>query len=102
MSPVQIGPRCFAIRIPGDTSPTLSSARWSNFVRRWHLYGGGPAAQIFVEFGISESEFFTRTLQLLGSDYIASRIDAGTMGRLRDVCELRLNDAADHIMAPPS
>ncbi|WP_163888781.1 hypothetical protein [Mycolicibacterium hippocampi] len=71
------------------------------FVTRWHLYGGGPASEIFVDFGISEREFFARTLRLLATDYTASHVDAATAGRLREVCRRRLK-TPDRFIAAPS
>jgi hypothetical protein len=34
---------------------------------RWFPYGGGSAEDIFVTFGLDESEFFTRALELLSA-----------------------------------
>ncbi|GAB3230853.1 hypothetical protein GCM10027535_38080 [Mycolicibacterium hippocampi] len=61
------------------------------FVRRWHSYGGGPACTIFVEFGITERDFFSRTLALLKTDYTAARLSSATIALMQNVCLWRLD-----------
>ena len=38
------------------------------FGQRWYPYGGGPAADIFVEFGCTPRRFFTELAELLTTD----------------------------------
>jgi hypothetical protein len=61
-----------------------------DFIRRWHRFGGGSARDIFEEFGLSEHEFFTKTVELLGST-VASGVSEETANRIRKVCRWRLS-----------
>jgi hypothetical protein len=38
------------------------------FIRRWHRFGGGPARDIFAEFGLAEHEFFVEHLSCFRPD----------------------------------
>ena len=60
------------------------------FIRRWHRFGGGSALDIFEEFGLSEHEFFTKAIELLGS-VGASGVSEETAIRIRKVCRWRLS-----------
>jgi len=61
-----------------------------DFIRRWHRFGGGSARDIFEEFGLSEHEFFSKTIELLGSTG-ASGVSEETAIRIRKVCRWRLS-----------
>ena len=61
-----------------------------DFIRRWHRFGGGSARDIFEEFGLSEHEFFTKTVELLGSTGAAG-VSEETANRIRKVCRWRLS-----------
>ena len=61
-----------------------------DFIRRWHRFGGGSARDIFEEFGLSEHEFFAKTIELLGSTG-ASGVSDETAMRIRKVCRWRLS-----------
>jgi hypothetical protein len=61
-----------------------------DFIRRWHRFGGGSARDIFEEFGFREHEFFTKTIELLGSTG-ASGVNEDTAIRIRKVCRWRLS-----------
>src|SRR6478736_5698755 len=60
------------------------------FIRRWHRFGGGPARDIFAEFGLAEHEFFRRTLELLQTGPFAG-INEETAEYIRKVCRWRLS-----------
>ena len=61
-----------------------------DFIRRWHRFGGGSARDILEEFGLSEHEFFTKTVELLGSTGAAG-VSEETANRIRKVCRWRLS-----------
>ena len=61
-----------------------------DFIRRWHRFGGGSARDIFEEFGLSEHEFFAKTIELLGSTG-ALGVSEETAIRIRKVCRWRLS-----------
>src|SRR4029079_6408999 len=61
-----------------------------DFIRRWHRFGGGSARDIFEEFVLSEHEFFSKTIELLGSTG-ASGVSEETAIRIRKVCRWRLS-----------
>ena len=61
-----------------------------DFIRRWHRFGGGSALDIFEEFGLSEHEFFTKTIELLESAGASSVSEEAAM-RIRKVCRWRLS-----------
>jgi hypothetical protein len=61
-----------------------------DFIRRWHRFGGGSARDIFEEFGLGEHEFFSKTIELLGST-AASSVSEETAIRIRKVCRWRLS-----------
>ena len=60
------------------------------FIRLWHRFGGGPARDIFAEFGLAEHEFFRRTLELLQTGPFAG-INEETAEYIRKVCRWRLS-----------
>ena len=62
------------------------------FIRRWHRFGGGSARDIFVEFGLAEHEFFSRTLELLQTGLFAETTDE-TVEYIRKVCRWRVSTA---------
>ncbi len=61
-----------------------------DFIRHWHRFGGGSARDIFAEFGLTEHEFFTKTLDLLESTG-APGVSEETANRIRKVCRWRLS-----------
>jgi hypothetical protein len=61
-----------------------------DFIRLWHRFGGGSARDIFEKFGLSEHEFFTKTVELLGSTGAAG-VSEETANRIRKVCRWRLS-----------
>ena len=60
------------------------------FIRLWHRFGGGPARDIFAEFGLAEHEFFRRTLGLLQTGPLAG-VNEETAKNIRKVCRWRLS-----------
>ena len=62
------------------------------FIQLWHRFGGGPARDIFVEFGLAEHEFFSRTLELLQTGLFAETTDE-TVEYIRKVCRWRVSTA---------
>ena len=60
------------------------------FIRLWHRFGGGPARDIFAEFGLAEHEFFRRTLELLQTGPFAGSNEE-TAEYIRKVCRWRLS-----------
>ena len=60
------------------------------FIRRWHRFGGGPARDIFAEFGLAEHEFFRRTLELLQTRPFTG-INEETAEYICKVCRWRLS-----------
>jgi hypothetical protein len=60
------------------------------FIRNWHRFGGGSARDIFVEFGLTEHEFFHRTLELFQSGPFTG-INEETAEYIRKVCRWRLS-----------
>jgi hypothetical protein len=102
VSSMQQRPNSRAIRRPENLDGSAEPAcvgNWSprgfgceramiDFIRRWHRFGGGSARDIFDAFGISEHEFFTKTVELLGSTG-ASGVSEETANRIRKVCRWR-------------
>jgi len=62
------------------------------FVARWYPYGGGPQQQILEEFGLAESAFFGRVLDLI--EYVPD-LDPAVRDRLRSICRRRLDEATN-------
>jgi hypothetical protein len=48
-----------------DASGHGDRSRMLGFAQRWNAYGGGDVEDIMVEFGISETEYFTRLQHIL-------------------------------------
>src|SRR5262245_38913360 len=63
-----------------------------DFIRHWHRFGGGSARDIFVEFGLREHEFFSRTLELLHTRLLPGMTEE-TAEHIRKVCRWRLSAA---------
>jgi hypothetical protein len=79
----------------GDTGRVTQSGRGEddrmvNFALRWLPYGGGPAEDIIVEFGLSSREFFTRLDAVLRGPACPSRLDSNAVAALLEVCRRRL------------
>ncbi len=79
------------------TTETLASTlgcpetkRMIDFATRWMPYGGGPAEDILVGFGISPTEYFTRLAAVLREPDTESTLDRDTMSALLEVCRRRL------------
>lgn len=64
--------------------------RMLTFARRWLPYGGGPAEDIMVDFGIAPSAYFARLKDLLDDPDLSVELDPATKGALREVCRRRL------------
>jgi hypothetical protein len=64
-----------------------------DFIRHWHRFGGGTARDIFVEFGLPEHEFFSRTLELLQTRLFPGMTE-DTAAYIRKVCRWRLSAAS--------
>jgi len=104
VSPMLQQPESSQIRQHGNLDHSAESAcvrTWSSrgfayeraildFIRRWHRFGGGSARDIFEEFGLSEHEFFSKTIELLGSTG-AWGVSEETAIRIRKVCRWRLS-----------
>ncbi|OLT35054.1 hypothetical protein BJF84_15900 [Rhodococcus sp. CUA-806] len=63
--------------------------RMVDFVVRWLPYGGGPAEDIVVGFGISPREFFTRLDVLLRGPACPQHLDRATVAALLTICSRR-------------
>jgi hypothetical protein len=59
------------------------------FLYRWYLYGGGAVEDIFVEYGLTEREFFGRLLSTLENSPDA-RFERSVVDAMRRVCRARL------------
>ena len=64
-----------------------------DFIRHWHRFGGGSTRDIFVEFGVPEHEFFSRTLELLQTRRLFTGMTEETAEYIRKVCRWRLSAA---------
>lgn len=64
-----------------------------DFIRHWHRFGGGTARDIFIEFGVPEHEFFSRTLDLLQTRLFTGMTE-DTAEYIRKVCRWRLSAAS--------
>jgi hypothetical protein len=64
-----------------------------DFIRQWHRFGGGTARDIFIEFGVPEHEFFSRTLDLLQTRLFTGMTE-DTAEYIRKVCRWRLSAAS--------
>jgi hypothetical protein len=82
----------------GHRDETTAAARAGDernmleFIRRWHRFGGGPARDIYLQFGLAEHEFFGRTLELLQTGLFAETTDE-TVEYIRKVCRWRVSTA---------
>ncbi|WP_188545186.1 DUF3263 domain-containing protein [Rhodococcoides trifolii] len=74
----------------GSESTSLADgAALLDFGQRWYPFGGGAAESIFVEFGLSSSEFFGRLRTLLTGP--SSRgMDPAVVADMLTVCRKRL------------
>lgn len=66
------------------------AARMIDFATRWMPYGGGPAEDIVVGFGISPAQFFTRLQELLQGPNRPIELDRVATGALLQICKRRL------------
>ncbi|TQC44353.1 DUF3263 domain-containing protein [Rhodococcus sp. WS4] len=60
-----------------------------DFVRSWHLYGGGSDEEIFIAFGLKARTFFQRVLMLLTAGR-TEELSPATVEAMRKVCRARL------------
>jgi hypothetical protein len=63
-----------------------------DFIRHWHRFGEGSARDIFVEFGLPEHEFFSRTLELRHTRLLPGMTE-DTAEHIRKVCRWRFSAA---------
>lgn len=56
-----------------------------DFALLWRQWGGGPAEEIFLKFGVVSSEYFRRLESLLPR----SGLDSGIVGELTRICRVR-------------
>lgn len=61
-----------------------------DFALRWLPYGGGPAEDIIVGFGLSPREFFARLDSLLRGPACPQHLDPRTVAALQKMCSRRL------------
>lgn len=61
-----------------------------DFARYWAPYGGGPAEDIMVQFGLTSTQFFTRLQLLLEPGTLPASFDADTRDELLAGCRRRL------------
>ncbi|RRQ25292.1 hypothetical protein DK926_24250 [Rhodococcus sp. Eu-32] len=61
-----------------------------DFALRWLPYGGGPAEDIVVGFGISPREFFARLDTLLRGPARPPHLDRAAVAALLRMCSRRL------------
>lgn len=64
------------------------------FARVWSHYGGGSAEDIFVEFGLTENEYFTRLDKVLRKRSPDISLAADELARIKRVCGARLHGHA--------
>ncbi|MGU3437462.1 hypothetical protein ACNHUS_31185 [Actinomycetes bacterium M1A6_2h] len=86
------------VLIPSDVEPAepgpdplslADDAALIDFGQRWYPFGGGAAESIFVEFGLSSSEFFSR-LQKLLTGQLHRGMDPAVVSDMLTVCRKRL------------
>jgi hypothetical protein len=61
------------------------------FAVKWRHWGGGSSSEIFVEFGISPNEYFTRLARVLDSMQ-ARELAVDVRGDLRKICRARRSE----------
>ena len=76
---------------PSRRPPDPFELSMLEYARRWLRYGGGPAAEIFEQFGLVEATFFRRVLVLLDH---AITLDPAQKSMIRGVCRKRLEESA--------
>lgn len=69
---------------------TTDTAQILEFACRWHKFGGGPAEDILVGFGVSEHVFFRRVISALDSS-AAHDIDDATRQSVLTVAQQRID-----------
>lgn len=62
-----------------------------DFARRWYLYGGGSAEDIFVTFGLTEQDYFRRLDWVLRTHGVATGLDPATIDAIQQVGTRRLS-----------
>ena len=60
------------------------------FALRWMPYGGGPAEEILVDFGIAPRTYFTRLHELLTDSASPVELEQTRIDALLEVCRRRL------------
>lgn len=61
------------------------------FAVRWRHWGGGPGEDIFVEFGLSQREYFMKLLSLLEFNIgVAADLAPAVRGEIVQICHDRL------------
>lgn len=69
-------------------SPSTDDLAMIDFLRRWHVYGGGRADDIMVGFGLAPSEYFRRVRMLLEAGI--HETDRTAIDAMLAVCRKRL------------
>ena len=68
-------------------------ARLLAFLARWYPYGGGDSRDIFVEFGLTDMEYFVRVFAVLTQRSLTASLDDHTRHAMKDVCTARITQA---------
>ena len=59
------------------------------FAYRWHRFGGGSAGDIFIEFGLTEQQYFGRLRRLLDRPHDGTTA-VTALRAIRMICDYRL------------
>lgn len=70
------------------------------FAISWCCYGGGPAGQIFEEFGLAEQEFFRRVFLLIKAPTASLALGQALAQQLAQTCISRLRSRNDRPSKP--
>ncbi|MGV8874494.1 MAG: DUF3263 domain-containing protein [Rhodococcus sp. (in: high G+C Gram-positive bacteria)] len=60
------------------------------FAVKWMPYGGGPSAEILVDFGIAPRTYFTTLRDLLEDSDSLIELERSRIDSLREVCRRRI------------
>lgn len=62
------------------------------FASKWRHWGGGPAEDIFIEFGLTVPEYCRRLRTALNSRFCTFGISDAVLAEVRYLNEIRLQD----------
>lgn len=70
------------------------------FALKWRHWGGGPAGDIFIEFGLTPVQYFRRLEAFLNAG-AANHLPADIAQQLRTICRGRLTTSCRTMNAAP-